>query len=134
MAIWGMGSMFGGTDEQKENFIKGNFVCVGWKESDKPDIYKSLEKIEIGDIIYLKSLFFTSKIMKIKAIGIVTSRLKRENVHSGYEKCGNEIDVKWLNTDVNKTIEVTDEQINDRKTTLFLEENAHYIKSIVDFI
>lgn len=134
MAIWGMGSMFGGTEEQKDSFINENFVCVGWKESDKPDIYKKLEEIKIGDIIYIKSLPIKSRTMKIKAVGIVTDKLKRENNHSGYEEVANEIGVKWLNSNIDKTIEITDDKINERKTTLFLEENTEYIKSIIDFV
>lgn len=134
MAVWGIGSMFCGTEEQKDNFIKENFICVGWKECDKPEIYKRLGSIKTGDLIYIKSLFHTSKTMKIKAIGIATSELKRENNCSGYEELGNKIDVKWLNSEVNKTIEINDDKLNERKTTLFCEENNQYIKSIIEFI
>lgn len=96
MAVYGMGSLFGGTNEQLSNFINEGFVCIGWKNTDKPELYEVLNNIKIGDIIYIKALFVRSKTMKIKAVGIVTSEVKRENTHHGYEDCENEISIKCL--------------------------------------
>ena len=72
--------------------------------------------------------------MKIKAVGIVTSEVKRENTHHGYEDCENEISIKWLNTDINKIINVEDSDLNKRKGSLFIETNPEYIKNIIEFI
>lgn len=134
MAVYGMGSLFGGTNEQLSNFINEGFVCIGWKNTDKPELYEVLNNIKIGDIIYIKALFVCSKTMKIKAVGIVTSKVKRENTHHGYEDCENEISIKWLNTDINKIINVEDSDLNKRKGSLFIETNPEYIKNIIEFI
>lgn len=134
MAVYGMGSLFGGTNEQLSNFINEGFVCIGWKNTDKPELYEVLNNIKIGDIIYIKALFVRSKTMKIKAVGIATSEVKRENTHHGYEDCENEISIKWLNTDINKIINVEDSDLNKRKGSLFIETNPEYIKNIIEFI
>lgn len=134
MAVYGMGSMFSSTDEQLKNFVKDGFACIGWRCEDKPELYEILNDIKIGDIIYIKSLYHASKAMKVKAVGIVTSELKRQNTHHGYEDCENEISIKWLNTDINKIINVEDSDLNKRKGSLFIETNPEYIKNIIEFI
>lgn len=134
MAVYGMGSLFGGTNEQLSNFINEGFVCIGWKNTDKPELYEVLNNIKIGDIIYIKSLYHASKAMKVKAVGIVTSELKRQNTHQGYENCENEIGVKWLNSSIDKYIIIDDDRLQERKGSLFAETNKDYIKEIISFI
>lgn len=72
--------------------------------------------------------------MKVKAVGIVTSKLKRQNTHQGYENCENEIGVKWLNSSINKYIIIDDDRLKERKGSLFAETNKDYIKEIISFI
>lgn len=134
MSVYGMGSMFCGTEEQLDNFVKEGFACIGWKKEDKPELYVILNNIKIGDIIYIKALPFNSKTMRIKAVGIVTTALKNENTHQGYEECENEIGVKWLKSNINKSINVDDSNINKRKNSLFIETNTDYIDKIISFI
>lgn len=106
MSVYGMGSLFCGTEEQLDNFVNEGFVCIGWKKEDKPELYAILNNIKIGDIIYIKALPLSSKTMRIKAVGIVTTALKTENTHHGYEECGNEIGIKWLKSNINKSIKI----------------------------
>lgn len=134
MSVYGMGSMFSSTDEQLKNFVKDGFACIGWRCEDKPELYEILNDIKIGDIIYIKSLYHASKAMKVKAVGIVTSELKRQNTHQGYENCENEIGVKWLNSSINKYIIIYDDRLKERKGSLFAETNKDYIKEIISFI
>lgn len=134
MSVYGMGSLFCGTKEQLDNFVNEGFVCIGWKKEDKPELYAILNNIKIGDIIYIKALPFNSKSMKIKAVGIVTAEPKNTNTHNGYEECENEIGVKWLNSDINKLIDVDDGNLNARKGSVFVETNSEYIKKIISLI
>ena len=127
MSVYGMGSLFCGTEEQLDNFVNEGFVCIGWKKEDKPDI-------KIGDIIYIKALPLSSKTMRIKAVGIVTTALKTENTHHGYEECGNEIGIKWLKSNINKSINIDNSNINKRKGSLFVETNTDYIDKIISLI
>lgn len=85
MAIWGMGANFSIKDNQLDNFIRENFVCIGWSEQEQPKYYELMKKIKIGDIIYIKSFYITTNPMKIKAIGVVTDTFKNSNSHQGYE-------------------------------------------------
>ena len=38
MSVYGMGSLFCGTEEQLDNFVNEGFVCIGWKKEDKPEM------------------------------------------------------------------------------------------------
>ena len=134
MSVYGMGSMFSSTDEQLDNFINEGFVCVGWKQNQKPELYTILSNIKVGDIIYVKALPFNSKSMKIKAVAIVIEKLKNKNTHKGYEDCENEIGVKWISTNINKSINVDDSSLNKRKESVFVETNCDYIKRIINLI
>ena len=130
--------------EQKSNWIilltRGlylsliHIVCIGWKKEDKPELYAILNNIKIGDIIYIKALPLSSKTMRIKAVGIVTTALKTENTHHGYEECGNEIGIKWLKSNINKSINIDNSNINKRKGSLFVETNTDYIDKIISLI
>ena len=134
MSVYGMGSLFGATEEQLGNFVSEGFACIGWKKKEKPELYEILNSIKIGDIIYIKALPFNSKSMKIKAVGIVTAEPKNTNTHHGYEECENEIGVKWLKSNINKSINIDDSNINKRKGSLFIETNTDYIDKIISFI
>lgn len=130
-----------GTDEQSDGSLDmfnvdkdEGFACIGWKKKEKPELYEILNSIKIGDIIYIKALPFNSKSMKIKAVGIVTAEPKNTNTHHGYEECENEIGVKWLNSDINKLIDVDDGNLNARKGSVFVETNSEYIKKIISLI
>ena len=95
MAVWGMGSFFNGADNQFDNFIKENFVCMLWNENDVPEFYAMMKEIQLGDIIYLKSFKRGSDEMHVNAVGIVTETFKNKNYHSGYETCNNQIGVEY---------------------------------------
>lgn len=133
MAIWGMGSHFNGEDNQIDNFIKDNFVCMLWKESEVPEFYEMMKEIQLGDIIYLKSFQRGSSNMHINAIGIVTQTFSKTNTHVGYENCGNEIGVKWINKNPKTTVEVNS-IYKQRKTTICKEYNKEVIDIIIDSI
>ena len=51
-----------------------------------------------------------------------------------YEECGNEIGIKWLKSNINKSINIDDSNINKRKGSLFIETNTDYIDKIISFI
>lgn len=131
MSVYGMGSMFSSTDEQLDNFINEGFVCIGWKQNQKPELYTILSNIKVGDIIYVKALPFNSKSMKIKAVAIVIEKLKNKNTHKGYEDCENEIGVKWISTNINKSINVDDSSLNKRKESVLLRRIVSTLKELL---
>ena len=53
MAVWGIGSCFEERKEQLDNFINGEFVCLGCRREEKPEYFKMLDEINLGDIIFV---------------------------------------------------------------------------------
>lgn len=133
MAIWGMGSHFGGSENQIDSFLNENFVCLGYTKKTAPDLIDMMKEIKIGDIIFIKSFKIGSNLMHINAIGIVTEEFKCSNSHKGYENCDNEIGVKWFVKEKLETV-LVDDKYKQRKTSLFLEYNKDVQKIIVNAI
>lgn len=133
MAIWGMGSCFEERKEQINNFIKGEFVCLGWRREQKPEYFKMLENIKLGDIIYIKSFFIPTEPMTVKAICVVTETMKNSNSHSGYEQCDNQIGVKWLSTNLDKKITINS-MIKERKSSIFRETDSAIAKDVLSLL
>lgn len=80
MKIWGMGTCYGGYDDQTSIFIKNKIAAIGWSEDDAVDLYAMIREVEIGDIIYLKSSYpqkGKGRILRIKAIGRVVNPNKK---------------------------------------------------------
>lgn len=137
MAIWGVGAKFDGWDNKLDSFVNESFWCTGFTQQEKPEIYEMIKNIQIGDIVYVKSLPIKSNIMNVRAVGIVTESFKNFNSHKGFENCGNEIGVKWLITESNQPLlkeEITDKYINGRKTTIFKEYNKDIIKRVINLL
>jgi hypothetical protein len=133
MAVWGIGSFFHGTDNQFDNFIDGNFVCMLWKEDEVPEFYEMMREIQLGDIVYLKSFKRGSNEMHVNAIGIVTDTFKSVNSHIGYENCKNEIGVRWINKNPTLIIKVNS-IYKQRKTTISKEYDKNVIEKIISKI
>ncbi len=82
MKVWGMGTCYGGYNDQTSMFIKNKIAAIGWSEDDAIDLYAMIGKVEIGDIIYLKSTYpkkNIGRILRIKTIGKVVNPNKKFN-------------------------------------------------------
>lgn len=137
MAVWGVGAKFDGWDNKLDSFVNESFWCTGFTQQEKPEIYEMIKNIQIGDIVYVKSLPIKSNIMNVRAVGIVTESFKNFNSQKGFENCGNEIGVKWLITESNQPLlkeKITDKYINERKTTIFKEYNKDIIKIVINLL
>ncbi len=76
MKAWGLGTCYGGYDDQTKLFLNSNIAAMGWNENDAIDLYAMMREVEIGDIIYLKSSYpkkGEGMILRIKAIGRVVN-------------------------------------------------------------
>ncbi|PYI56114.1 hypothetical protein [Paenibacillus flagellatus] len=72
MAIYGIGAMYGRIHDKKDEFIQSNCACIGYDPDEAPALHRMLNKLKIGDFIYIKSMAGQSeKSLVIKAIGIV---------------------------------------------------------------
>lgn len=80
MKIWGIGTCYGGYDDQTSRFIENGIAAIGWSEDDAIDLYAMLREVEIGDIVYLKSTYQKKgigRILRIKAVGKVINANKK---------------------------------------------------------
>lgn len=80
MKVWGMGTCYGGYNDQTSKFLKNGIAAIGWDEEEAIDLYTMLREVEVGDIIYLKSTYpqkGTGMILRIKAIGKVVNPNKK---------------------------------------------------------
>lgn len=104
MAIFGAGSTWDGTEEQKQDFFdQGNFA-IGWSYEDARDVYLALASLKAGDIIYLKSNAPGTRRIRVKGIGIVISPIIQGLFNSIFDNQGTPainptIEVRWANTD-----------------------------------
>lgn len=75
-----MGTCYGGYDDQTTIFIENKIAAIGWSENDAIDLYAMIGKVEIGDIIYLKSTYSKKsigRILRIKTVGKVVNPNKK---------------------------------------------------------
>ena len=128
MAVWGIGAHYHGNvkEDKTSDFIINERAYIGWNEKDAPALYRMLDSIKIGDVIYIKSFSLRNKELIIKAVGIVKDTKKT------YNNLGTGIDVAWKNNFKSFSISVTPEiyRNNVFNNTLYEEFN----KSIIDAI
>lgn len=91
MAIYGIGAMYGGTEDMTEVFLKKNGAYLGWSAVEAPFAHAMLRRITIGDLIFIKSYPPTVG-LQIKAAGVVTDAA--ENLPD--VDIGTRIGVEWL--------------------------------------
>ena len=70
MAVYGIGAMYGGTEDMSEKFLENGVACIGFDPGDAPGLHEQLSKVKAGDVIFIKSYVPTSG-LHIKAVGIV---------------------------------------------------------------
>lgn len=73
MAIYGIGSKYGGQEEKLPEFINSGFAFIGYDEADAPAVFNAFKATKVGDIIFIKSSSPSSGLY-IKAVGIITGR------------------------------------------------------------
>lgn len=69
MAIYGIGSKYGSTDEKLPEFINRGFAFIGYNEADAPAIFNAFKATKVGDIIFVKSS--SAHGLYIKAVGVI---------------------------------------------------------------
>jgi hypothetical protein len=131
MAVYGIGAMFGGTDDQTQKFIDMGVACIGWSAVDAPSIHRQMASLKMGDIIFIKS-FAPSAGLHVKAAGVVTDpqfRLITQALGWG-------IDVRWRTVPDGRIDLGT---LNDhadfmRRGSLYEEFNPTVINTVLDIL
>ncbi|MFM1655528.1 hypothetical protein ACI7RC_26040 [Brevibacillus sp. B_LB10_24] len=129
MGIYGIGAKYGGVREKKDEFLQNQCACIGWSVEQAPALHKMLQKIKIGDIIYIKSMAGTTeKELIIKAIGVVTDDtiVERQGLGLG-------ISVRWIWVGEKRT-SITEEMYKNNvfNNTLYEEFNPSVSSLILE--
>jgi hypothetical protein len=100
MAIYGVGSNWGGT-ELKDRFFHEKCFILGWNEDSAKDLYSFVGSLKAGDILYIKANQPGSRTIRVKGIGIVTKSLiycidsgKKDTAISDWESLF--VPVSWI--------------------------------------
>jgi len=71
MAIFGIGSHFGGIGNVADKFIADGVAGSNWEDWEAPDIHQIIGSLKVGDIIFIKSCSASSKSIYVGAIGFI---------------------------------------------------------------
>ena len=134
MAIFGAGSTWDGTEEQKDEFFRNQNFVIGWEYEDAKDLYLVVAALKVGDIIYLKSSAPGSRNIRVKGIGIVIGSLSEMLFdHIYFEEPLNPqslfIQVRWILTE-EFFIEIPDNEgrLTNVRAATFYEEYLPFVQ------
>jgi hypothetical protein len=132
MSIYGIGASYEGKYNKQKEFISKSCACIGWEEYQAPALYNVLKKVNIGDLMYIKSMSIATKELLIKAVGVVVDNIITSYDDGNGSHLGNGIKVKWLWND-EKRIKISDEmyRYNVFNNTLYEEFNDDIQKLVV---
>jgi hypothetical protein len=129
MAVYGIGAMYGGADDQTDNFIRMGVACIGWQPQDAPAAHAQMASIKMGDVIFIKS-YAPNAGLHIKAVGIVTDATFRKIT----DALGWGVGVRWIGVPEGRIAVGPVEDHSDylRRGTLYEEFNPSIIKRVLD--
>lgn len=127
MAIFGVGAMYGGTNDVSEDFITRGIACVGWPETEAPSLHNLLKHIKTGDIVYIKSHPPTVGLI-IKAVGVVIVGDIIEDSNLGVG-----IPVRWVWTGEDRVGRLED-KYPVRNLTIYEEYNPEVQMRVIDLL
>ena len=131
MAVYGIGAMYGGTEDKSEDFIKNGIACIGWQPADAPPAHSQMASVKAGDVFFIKSFAPTAG-LHIKAVGIVTDATFRKIT----DALGWGVSVRWVPMPSGRIVVGPVEDHSDymRRGTLYEEFNPAVIKQVLDVL
>lgn len=131
MSVWGIGAFYKGSkpEDKTEEFLNNEKAYIGWNKAEAPALFRMLDSVKVGDIIYIKSFSLKSRKLNIKAIGIVTDTNKYKSKDFGTGIC-----IKWKKDFKPITVYITDKiyKNNVFNNSLYEEFNDSIINLIID--
>ena len=134
MRVWGMGFMYGRTDDHSDEFISNGTAVIGWAMEEAPDLYAMLLEVELGDVIYLKTFGVQKQEIRIWHVGKVINTL---GLADGGAK--HALGVQWIKSfDEPLALSLRDRKYagknNVYKNTFYREYNPGIIRDILEHI
>lgn len=127
MAVYGIGSYY--DEDVSHHFVRQGVACIGWSRNNAPALYKHMEHIKIGDVIYIKSTSPQVGFI-IKAVGIVISDNLQASPSGHFDNC---LPVRCIWQGEGRLGNV-DYKYNVRNNTLYEEYSSNLKKRIIDNI
>ena|SRR3989442_971813 len=131
--IYGIGSVYGSKHEKLSQFVSSSVACIGWERDQAPALHQLLNRIAVGDIVFVKS-FTASGGLYIKAVGVVTSP---EILILPDLRYGRSVSWVWSALDVKDAIHlgrIEDRYDNMRFGTLYEELGPVVQQRVVDIL
>jgi hypothetical protein len=131
MAVYGIGAMYGGTDDKSEEFVRNGVACIGWEPDDAKAAHAQMKGIKAGDIIFIKS-YAPNAGLHIKAVGVVTNAMFRKVTAA----LGYGVDVRWVPMPDGRIVlgPVEDHSDYMRRGSLYEEFNPDVIRLVLDVL
>ena len=131
MAVYDIGAMYDGTDDQTDIFIQMGVACVGWSPGKAPAIHAQMASVKAGDVFFIKS-YAPSAGLHIKAVGIVTDGDFRKIT----DALGWGVSVRWYTIPGGRIAIGPVEDHSDylRRGTIYEEFNPAIIRQVLDVL
>jgi len=128
MAVYGIGAMYNGTEDQLEIFVQMGLACIGWSPEEAPALHAQMRGVKAGDIFFIKS-FAPNAGLHIKAVGVVTDpQFRKIN-----EKLGWAVDVRWRVLPERIVVGALDDKSDfSRRGSLFEEFSPTVIQHVLN--
>lgn len=97
MRVWGIG-----TNDIHEFPLRRNYIRIDWDTEAAPDLHVMFHQIQVNDIVYVKAFVPRGRMLRVKAIGIVT-----QAAHKQKETENMIIDVLWLDVFTKETLDIS---------------------------
>jgi hypothetical protein len=129
MAVYGIGAMYGGTEDMSEEFVRNGVACLGFDPRRAPGLHAQLSKVKAGDVIFIKS-YVPQSGLHIKAVGIVTDPDLRKIT----EAMGWGIGVRWAWNERVTLGKLEDHCDHLRRGSLYEEFNPEVVRRVIDLL
>ncbi|HVL47270.1 MAG TPA: hypothetical protein VM889_01795 [Candidatus Thermoplasmatota archaeon] len=127
MAIYGVGSYYD-PDDMTQAFLDRSVAAVGYSEKEAPVFHAILNRLQTGDIVYMKS-FPPNQGLIIKAVGIV-NRARPRHPDARDDKVGSFISVDWVWRG-NEVVGRIEDKYTARSLSLYEELNPEVQELVV---
>jgi hypothetical protein len=130
MAVYGIGAMYNGTEDQLEIFVRMGLACIGWPPEQAPALHAQMRTVKAGDIFFIKSFAPTAG-LHIKAVGVVTDPSFRKI----NDKLGWAVDVRWRELSERIVVGALEDKSDfSRRGSLYEEFSPTVIQRVLDIL
>ncbi len=131
MAVWGIGANWNKQDIS-EKFIAYKTAAIGWDVEQNSTYHELIEKVRLGDLIFIKARFMMNVPLRIKGIGLVVdTKLCKENGYHGKDG----IKVHWIKDLTDSPVDLSISPSSTKSVqTFYREDNPEVIREIINLL